>query len=123
MPITVTLMDGSSSQAIIRENALVWNASNSSNTQFTLKATDACQAVSTHTITISLVVCQCQNNGNCIPDPQSQRGSGLYQCSCAPGFAGDACQTNIDECESYPCARGKYSKPTSLVACLVSDRA
>ncbi|XP_067040326.1 neurogenic locus notch homolog protein 1-like [Acropora muricata] len=118
MPITVTLMDGSSGQAIIRENVLFWNVSNSSNTRFTLKATDTCQAVSMHTITISLVVCPCQNNGNCIPDPQSPRGSGLYQCRCAPGFAGDACQTNIDECQSYPCARGRCIDGLNNFSCI-----
>ena len=109
MPIKVTLMDGSPSQAIIRDNVLVWNASNSPNTRFKLKATDACQAVSTTNITISLVVCPCQNNGKCIPHPERPRGSGLYQCNCAPGFTGDACGTNIDECQSYPCVRGNYT--------------
>ena len=109
MPITVTLMDGSPNQAIIRDNVLFWNATNSPNTQFTLKATDACRAVSTLNITISLVVCPCQNNGKCIPHPEKPRGSGLYQCNCAPGFTGDACGTNIDECQSYPCIRGNHS--------------
>ena len=101
-------MDGSPSEAIIRDNVLVWNASNSPNTQFKLQATDACQAVSMTNITISLVVCPCQNNGKCIPHPGRPRGSGLYQCNCAPGFTGDACGTNIDECRSYPCVKGNY---------------
>ena len=108
MPIKVTLMDGSPGEAIIRDNVLVWNASNSPNTQFKLQATDACQAVSMTNITISLVVCPCQNNGKCIPHPGRPRGSGLYQCNCAPGFTGDACGTNIDECRSYPCVKGNY---------------
>ncbi|XP_067041993.1 von Willebrand factor D and EGF domain-containing protein-like isoform X3 [Acropora muricata] len=118
MPIKVTLMDGSPSEAIIRDNVLVWNASNSPNTQFKLQATDACQAVSTTNITISLVVCPCQNNGKCIPHPGRPRGSGLYQCNCAPGFTGDACGTNIDECQSYPCVRGRCIDELNNYSCI-----
>ncbi|XP_068693084.1 von Willebrand factor D and EGF domain-containing protein-like isoform X2 [Montipora foliosa] len=118
MPVTVTLMDGSPVQAVIRDNVLVWNASSSPRTQFMLKATDACQAVSTYNITISLVVCQCQNNGSCIPHPNSPRGSGLYQCNCAPGFTGDACQTDIDECLSYPCLRGRCIDEINDFSCI-----
>ena len=29
-----------------------------------------------------------------------------YRCSCAPGFHGDLCQTERDECSSSPCVRG-----------------
>ncbi|XP_068690653.1 neurogenic locus notch homolog protein 1-like, partial [Montipora foliosa] len=118
MPVAITLMDGSPAQAVIRENVLVWNVTNSPRTQFMLKATDACQAVSTYNITISLVVCQCQNNGSCIPDPNSPRGSGLYQCNCAPGFTGDACQTDIDECLSYPCLRGRCMDGLNNFSCI-----
>ena len=106
MPVNVTLMEESPTDAFIRDNFLVWKANSNQSTQFILKATDACHEVSTHIITVSLVVCQCQNNGACIPDPDSLRGSGLYRCNCAPGFTGDACQTDIDECQSYPCLRG-----------------
>ncbi|XP_068719986.1 von Willebrand factor D and EGF domain-containing protein-like [Montipora capricornis] len=118
MPVAVTLMDGSPVQAVIRDNVLVWNASSSPRTQFMLKATDACQAVSTYNITISLVVCQCQNNGSCIPHPNSPRGSGLYQCNCPPGFTGDACQTDIDECLSYPCLRGRCIDEINDFSCI-----
>lgn len=109
MPVNVSLMDGSPSQAVMRENVLSWNATSDRQTQFFLKATDACQAVSTINITIGLVGCQCQNNGSCVPHPNKPRGSGLYACDCIPGFTGDKCQTNIDECQSYPCMRGNYS--------------
>ncbi|KAL4219251.1 DNA repair protein Rad9 [Mactra antiquata] len=39
----------------------------------------------------------CKNNGTC---------KGLtndFMCTCAPGFTGRRCETNIDECESSPC--------------------
>ena len=106
MPVTLSLMDGSPSKAVVHDNVLIWNATNDAKTQFFLKATDACQATSYANITVSLVVCQCQNNGSCVPHPNKPRGSGLYECQCAPGYTGDTCETNIDDCRSYPCARG-----------------
>ena len=106
MPVTVSIMDGSPSKAVVRDNVLIWNATNDATTQFFLKATDACQATSYLNITVSLVVCQCQNNGSCVPHPNKPRGSGFYECQCVPGYTGDKCETNIDECQSYPCARG-----------------
>ena len=107
MPVTVSLIGRSPSEAIMRDNVLLWNVTSDVKTQFFLKATDACQAVSTDDITVSLVVCPCQNNGKCVPHPNEPRGSGLYQCDCEPGFTGDKCETDIDECQSYPCLRGK----------------
>ncbi|KAL9972518.1 hypothetical protein ACROYT_G018840 [Oculina patagonica] len=50
---------------------------------------------------------KCQNNGSCVPHPKKPRGSGYYKCDCLPGFTGDKCETNIDECQSYPCLRGQ----------------
>ena len=106
MPVTVSLMGGSPSDAVIRDNVLVWNATSDAETKFFLKATDACQAAAMLNITVSLVVCPCQNNGSCSPHPSKPRGSGFYQCNCVPGFTGEKCETNIDECQTYPCLRG-----------------
>ena len=107
MPVTVSLMNGSPTQAVARDKAVKWNVTNNPAAHFFLKAVDSCQAVSMHNITVSLVVCPCQNNGSCVPDPNKPRGSGFYQCNCIPGFTGEKCETNIDECQSYPCLRGK----------------
>ena len=105
MPVAVSLMNGSPNKATMRDNVLSWNASNDITTKFFLKATDACDATSFLNITVSLVVCPCQN-GSCVPHPNKPRGSGYYECDCVPGFTGDKCETNIDECQSYPCLRG-----------------
>ena len=109
MPVTVSLMDGSPSEAEIRDNVLIWNATNDANTQFFLKATDACRATSYVNITVFFVVCQCQNNGSCVPHPNKPRGSGYYECHCVPGYTGNDCAIDIDECQSYPCFRGILS--------------
>jgi len=109
MPVTVSLEDGSPSKAIVVDNLLIWNATNDATSHFHLKATDACEETSYVNITVSLVVCQCQNNGSCIPHPERPRGSGYYECDCVPGFTGDNCDINIDDCQSYPCFRGMVS--------------
>ena len=111
MPIEVSLMDGSPSKTVVRDNVLIWNVTNDAKTQFFLKATDACQATSYANITVSLVVCQCQNNGSCVPHPNKPRGSGFYECQCVPGYTGVTCETNIDECQAYPCFRGMSWSP------------
>ena len=30
----------------------------------------------------------------------------MYKCTCTPGWTGVNCQTDIDECLSYPCVNG-----------------
>ena len=106
MPVTVSLMDGSPSEAEVRDNVLIWNVTNNAKTEFFLKATDTCEAISYVNITVTLDVCACQNNGSCVPHPNKPRGSGYYECQCVPGYTGEYCETDIDECQSYPCFRG-----------------
>ncbi|XP_057674699.1 versican core protein-like isoform X3 [Corythoichthys intestinalis] len=42
----------------------------------------------------------CENGGSCY-----KRGSDKV-CVCAPGYAGERCQTDVDECQSNPCLNG-----------------
>ena len=111
MPVTLSLMQGSPTKASVVDKDLIWNATNDTSTQFFLKATDACQATSYANISVSLVVCPCQNNGTCMPHPNKPRGSGFYACNCMPGLTGESCETNIDECRSFPCIRGRVIIP------------
>ena len=120
MPVTVSLMDGSPSEAKVRDNVLIWNVTNNAETQFFLKAVDACAATNYVNVTVSLVVCQCQNNGSCVPHSNKPRGSGFYECHCVPGYTGSECETNIDECQSYPCFRGILYDCYSIISLLFS---
>ncbi|CAG07891.1 unnamed protein product, partial [Tetraodon nigroviridis] len=42
----------------------------------------------------------CLNGGSC------HKNGAVHTCSCAPGYAGDRCQTEFDECHSNPCRNG-----------------
>ena len=44
----------------------------------------------------------CQNGATCVNPP----GTTAIYCVCKPGFTGNNCGINIDECASNPCANG-----------------
>nr|XP_005024516.3 protein crumbs homolog 2 isoform X4 [Anas platyrhynchos] len=64
----------------------------------------------------------CYNGGVCLersnqsyygtrpdfPSDFSYSQAAGFQCWCQPGFAGETCFTNIDECESQPCQNGGH---------------
>ena len=113
MPITVSLIGGSPTKAMIQNNVLYWNVPANQTTQFFFKATDACQASSTFNMTLTVVPCPCNNSGQCVP--QEPRGQGNYTCQCPPGYTGQYCSVEIDECASYPCLRGTRNKVHILI--------
>lgn len=41
---------------------------------------------------------RCRNGGQCVD------GVGRYTCSCPPGFVGEHCEGDVNECQSGPCS-------------------
>ena len=104
MPVTISSLEGTPKEARIQNNILFWNVTTNKTTPFYFEATDSCQASSTLNITITINLCPCKNKGICVP--HMPRGSGIYTCDCTGGYTGQYCETEIDECQSFPCLRG-----------------
>ncbi len=42
----------------------------------------------------------------------------MYFCVCKPGYTGEYCEADINECETQPCANGATCKVRKIVAIL-----
>ncbi|KAI8516124.1 hypothetical protein Bbelb_069370 [Branchiostoma belcheri] len=84
---------------------LDWTADGVSSTSINVTIEDECGVSSEQTFHLTTMACPCQNGGTCVPDPDMPRGQGYYACVC-PGYTGDECETEIDECQSNPCVNG-----------------
>ena len=60
----------------------------------------------------------CLNGGTCI------NNAGSYTCRCAPGWTGEKCQIDINECLNNPCLFGGscFNTPGSYVCQCVAGR-
>ena len=108
-PFVISLMVGSPLQAKVTEmGVLLWKPKTNNSEKFYLKATDECNASSTFEMTIEIVACPCTDKGTCRPDRNHPRGSGMYVCECQPGYEGQMCEKEINECLSSPCIHGEF---------------
>ena len=108
-PFKIEIIDGSPPEATVTQSSvLVWTARAFNSTEFFFRATDECNASSVFNMTIDILSCPCVNDGICIPDAEYPRGSGMYVCSCQPGYQGQHCEEEIDECLSSPCVNGNH---------------
>ncbi|CAH1238490.1 FBN1 [Branchiostoma lanceolatum] len=104
-PVTCSLTSTAEDGVSVQPNGqLDWTAVDINST-INVTVEDECGASSEQTFHLTTMACPCENGGSCVPDPDMPRGQGFYACVC-PGYAGDVCETELDECQSDPCANG-----------------
>nr|XP_058945176.1 von Willebrand factor D and EGF domain-containing protein-like [Pocillopora verrucosa] len=117
-PFVVKMIGGSPSLASFSDsNVLHWTPESLNSTKFFFKATDECNASSTFNMTIEILTCPCTDKGTCVPDPNHPRGSGMYYCECQPGYEGQTCEKEIDECLQSPCLHGTCIDAVNNYSC------
>ncbi|XP_015273667.1 PREDICTED: von Willebrand factor D and EGF domain-containing protein [Gekko japonicus] len=101
--IAFSLNSGPLGASLSPAGLLIWKAVSKNTQQFTFTVTDDCSAEARGTIEVTVKPCDCLNGGSCVTNVSFPPGSGKYICVCLPGFEGDLCQVNIDDCTSNPC--------------------
>ncbi|KAH0627424.1 hypothetical protein JD844_003097 [Phrynosoma platyrhinos] len=86
---------------------LIWKALSKDAEKFAFSITDDCSAETKIVIEVNMKPCDCLNGGSCVTNTNFPPGRGKYLCVCLPGFEGDLCQVNTDNCASSPCGRGR----------------
>lgn len=108
-PFVISMMSGSPPGAkLTNQGVLQWRPQSTVKENFYFKATDECNASSTFEMSVEILTCPCTDKGVCLPDPNHPRGSGEYYCKCQPGYEGQRCDREIDECLSNPCVHGRF---------------
>ena len=103
------MMSGSPPGAkLTDQGVLQWRPQSTVKEKCYFKATDECNASSTFEMSVEILTCPCTDKGVCLPDPNHPRGSGMYYCKCQPGYDGQRCEREIDECLSNPCVHGRF---------------
>lgn len=60
----------------------------------------------------------CTNHKPCMNDaPCTNTGQGSYTCTCRPGFSGNNCEIETNECDSNPCKNGGSCNVSNISAC------
>ena len=108
-PFVISMMSGSPPGAkLTDQGVLQWRPQSTVKEKFYFKATDECNASSTFEMSVKILTCPCTDKGVCLPDPNHPRGAGMYYCECQPGYEGQRCEREIDECLSNPCVHGRF---------------
>ncbi|KAM9308078.1 von Willebrand factor D and EGF domain-containing protein [Gastrophryne carolinensis] len=105
--ILFTLVSGPEGATLSPAGLLIWKVMSQKAEKIVFSVSDDCNAKTTVTVEVSVKACGCQNGGSCVANINFPPGQGQYICVCAPGFEGESCETDTDDCQSNPCAAGK----------------
>ncbi|XP_019353533.1 von Willebrand factor D and EGF domain-containing protein isoform X1 [Alligator mississippiensis] len=105
--VLFTLDSGPDGANLSPSGLLIWKVAAKIPQKFTLALTDDCNAKTKVIIEVNVKSCDCLNDGSCVTNINFPPGSGKYVCACLPGFEGNLCQVNIDDCKSNPCGIGR----------------
>nr|DBA25281.1 TPA: hypothetical protein GDO54_012829 [Pyxicephalus adspersus] len=86
---------------------LVWKVMSQVTEKIVFSVSDDCNAKTTGMVEILVKACGCKNNGSCVANINFPPGKGEYLCVCTPGFEGENCETDTNECQSNPCNTGR----------------
>ncbi|XP_035265464.1 von Willebrand factor D and EGF domain-containing protein [Anguilla anguilla] len=116
--VLFTLESGPEDAVLSPAGLLIWKVSSTSPQTFQFAVTDDCSAETRAFVQVSVRPCDCQNGASCVTDIKFPPGSGEYLCVCPPGFEGDRCDVDTDDCGSSPCHLGRCVDGLNSYTCI-----
>ncbi|XP_069067925.1 von Willebrand factor D and EGF domain-containing protein isoform X1 [Pleurodeles waltl] len=115
--ILFTLDEGPEGSSLSPAGLLIWKAMSKEPQTFQFSITDDCNAETRVSVEVSVKSCNCLNGGSCVTNINFPPGRGEYLCSCLPGYEGEHCQVNIDDCKSSPCGLSRCIDEINNYSC------
>ncbi|XP_069815448.1 von Willebrand factor D and EGF domain-containing protein isoform X1 [Dendropsophus ebraccatus] len=119
--ILFTLESGPEGASLSPAGLLIWKVMSLNTEKITFSALDDCNAKTTVTVEVTVKACGCFNGGSCVANVNFPPGKGEYLCVCSPGYEGENCQIETDECQSNPCRAGRCLDQVNSYYCECPD--
>ncbi|KAM4029059.1 von Willebrand factor D and EGF domain-containing protein isoform 3-T3 [Anomaloglossus baeobatrachus] len=105
--ILFSLESGPEGASLSPAGLLIWKVMSPNTEKIVFSVSDDCNAKTTIAVEVFVKPCGCLNGGSCVANVNFPPGRGEFLCVCAPGYEGDGCQTDVDDCHSGPCGAGR----------------